>query len=394
MSVVMSLPPTLQRQQLPAASPVESVARAKSAAEVAYQNFLASRSFARQAGGPLQAQQIQAPAARENPVAAPLQPAGVPINMAWTPPPGTNFHLSLPSVSAAPAAAIAPAPTFVQATASTLSARQGSVQQLPLPLPSGFSMQASALPARPTTTVYQQLLTGLPAALASGGSPPVSPRKPVKITEGLPDPTSVDRQKLQHARSLLDKLQSDTATLTQQNQVRKQMLAQYGVQQKAQHATQVDSDLQREAMQVEQRGNAQLLQLQQAVMAQTMALEQQAATLTLRYQCQLAEEDRVQKDYNLQRQYYDVEMKIAEQMQRVGRGDYTKLEACPESSVVTQRGVTPGVLGSEHADPYRDNNSFTTYLGNPGGVPRPPPRSPALMWSDSEVSAFSGKAQI
>lgn len=185
--------------------------------------------------------------------------------------------------------------------------------------------------------------------------------RPPKVTEGLLDPASVDREKLQHARILLDKLQSDTAILTQQNQVRKQILAQYGSQQKAQHAAQVDSDLQREAMAIEQRGNVRLLQLQQSVMAQTMALEQQAAGLTLRYQCQLAEEDRQQKDYVIQRQYYESEVKIASQRQRLAQGEYPPAWSPMSASV----------LGSERQN-FRDTNSFDAYLGNPSGRPQPP----------------------
>lgn len=184
---------------------------------------------------------------------------------------------------------------------------------------------------------------------------PASPAAPGRPTDGLIDPTSVDRQKLQHARTLLDKLQADTAVLTQQNQVRKQMLAQYGAQQKAQHATQVESDLQREAMAIEQRGNAQLLQVQQAVMAQTLALEKQAAGLTLRYQCQLVEEDRQKKVYASERTYYENELKIAGQMQRLVRGEQ------PDSSIFA---------ASRYS--RRDADSFGDYLGNPGGLPRVP----------------------
>jgi len=188
---------------------------------------------------------------------------------------------------------------------------------------------------------------------------PASPAAPGRPTDGLIDPTSVDRQKLQHARTLLDKLQADTAVLTQQNQVRKQMLAQYGAQQKAQHATQVESDLQREAMAIEQRGNAQLLQVQQAVMAQTLALEKQAAGLTLRYQCQLVEEDRQKKDYATQRTYYENELKIAGQMQRLVRGEQ------PDSSRLL-------LADSYSRYSRRDADSFGDYLGNPGGLPRVP----------------------
>jgi len=171
----------------------------------------------------------------------------------------------------------------------------------------------------------------------------------------------VDKQKLQHARTILDKLQAETAALTQQNQVRKAMLAQYGAQQKAQYATQVDNDLKRQAMEVEQRGNAKLQQLQQEINAQTMALEQQAAGLVLQYQTQLLEEERQQKDYAIQRQYYEKEMKILGKMDNLARQG-PSAQAEPSS-----------ILGSER-DTFRDTDSFTAYLGKPGGRPSPPLR--------------------
>merc|ERR1719329_1659684 len=108
----------------------------------------------------------------------------------------------------------------------------------------------------------------LPRTQTFDKAAPVSAQPPINLTASIPDPASIDRQTLQHAKTILDRLQADTAVLTQQNQVRKQMLAQYGEQQKAQNAAQVDNELQKEALACEQRGNAQLCKVQQAILAQ------------------------------------------------------------------------------------------------------------------------------
>lgn len=257
------------------------------------------------------------------------------------------------------------APSVQRMVSGAGSSAAPSVQRMVSGAPSVQRM-VSGTPGFPAP--YQSYQMAQPAAVVVVEAPvavptPTVPLRPPKLTDSLPDPSSVDRQKLQHAKGLLERLQADTAVLTQQNQVRKAMLAQYGAQQKAQHATQVDADLQREAMAVEQRGNAQLLQLQQAVMAQTMALEQQAAGLTLRYQCQVVEEDRQQKDYDIQRQFYESEMKILGQMQKLVR-DTASNQVVGESSS----------LLSSQRNTFRDTNSFDAYLGNPGGRPVPVPR--------------------
>jgi len=417
MSIVVSVP----QGGSPVAPPAAALSRARNAADAAYQRFLAERG----AGGTTG--QVRGLPAVEIPRATVVQPAGGPIAMSWLLPPGATYPtatvVSGPTVNATAIPAMVAAPPMLTssvvppvqvATASsgvdtpqpsfaTMVVRQSSV---PMPMlsppaaPLGVQRMTSGTPSvqrmvsgAPTvqrmltaSPSVQRMVSGapsgpLPTVLASfqpmagaSGSPlvvavpndvevpPAGP--PPKLTDNIPDPSSVDRQKLQHARGLLERLQSETAILTQQNQVRKAMLAQYGAQQKAQHATQVDSDLQRQAMEVEQRGNQQLLQLQQAVMGQTMALEQQAAGLTLRYQCQLVEEDRLQKDYQIQRQFYQSEMQILGKMQQLVQ----ETSANQAGSAFTE--ARSSALGSERKT-FRDTNSFDAYLGNPEGRPQP-----------------------
>lgn len=266
-----------------------------------------------------------------------------------------------PLLSATPSLPLLSATPSVQ----RLTSRSPSAQRLVSAAPSAqrFVSTSAVSVASPRQTQLVAAAGSLGAVAlpnlveAPRTAPPAS--LPPKLTENLPDPASVDRQKLQHAKGILEQLQSETAVLTQQNQVRKAMLAQFGAKQKAQHAAQVDSNLQRECMEVEQRGNQKLLQLQQATMGQTMALEQQAAGLTLRYQCQLVEEDRRQKDYQIQRQFHQSEMQILGQMQML----------VAETSA-NQADSAQEPLRSAN-DAFRKTDSFDAYLGNPGGRPKP-----------------------
>lgn len=217
---------------------------------------------------------------------------------------------------------------------STVPSRSGSVVSTPALQPMvpglpGVTRQFSApiLLTQASPLIPQRLPV---SRMTSAAVPPVAAPK---ASDSLLDPVAVDKQKLQVARNRLDRLQSETAALTKQNQERKKMLAQYAAQQKAQHATQVDSDLQRQALAIEQRGSSQLMQVQQAVNAQKSALEQQAATLVHTYRIQKAEEDRL-------RQFY---------------GNRWPYEPKNERNTL------------------RDVDSFDCYLGRPGGRPKPPP---------------------
>ena len=68
---------------------------------------------------------------------------------------------------------------------------------------------------------------------------------------------------------------------------------------------------------VDQQMNSQMMMLQESAMAQRSALEQQAAALTLEYQQKKAEEEMLKKQYEIQKQFFDAENKLATQFQKV-----------------------------------------------------------------------------
>merc|ERR1712138_184606 len=68
---------------------------------------------------------------------------------------------------------------------------------------------------------------------------------------------------------------------------------------------------------LDQQMNSQLMMLQEAHMAQRSALEQQAAALTLEYQQKKAEEELLQKQYEIQKQFVTAENKLATEYAKV-----------------------------------------------------------------------------
>lgn len=150
----------------------------------------------------------------------------------------------------------------------------------------------------------------------SGSYVPAPGAPPPKLTEGMPDPSSVESQKNAYSKSIEAQLRQETGALAERNQKQKQSLAQMVQQQKAAYNLQMDQYLQQQAMAVDQQANAEMTMLQEAAMAQKMALEQQAAGLCLEFQQRKAQEEMMAREYQIQKQYYEAEQKLAATYQK------------------------------------------------------------------------------
>jgi hypothetical protein len=153
----------------------------------------------------------------------------------------------------------------------------------------------------------------MPAVLPvqQGGSyvpPPTG--TPPKLTEGLPDPTSVERQKAAYAKSIEANLRNETGQLKQRNQEQKKQLQKAIESQNAQYSLQLDQYLQQAAMAIDQQANAEMMMLQEAAMQQKMALEQQATSLSLEFQQKKAQEEMLAREYQIQKRYHEEEVKL------------------------------------------------------------------------------------
>jgi len=224
--------------------------------------------------------------------------------------------------------------------ANAIPYSQGALSYQPAPASSSYIARPSYQPPPMyggAVSYTPPIVEGVPQMMSSSGMPPVAYSSqvvvqqpgqnpgsyvsapgppPPKLTEGIPDPTSVEKQKLEYSKSIEAQLRQETGALAQRNQAQKQSLAQMVQQQKAQYNLQMDQYLQQQAMAVDQQANAEMMMLQEAAMAQKMALEQQAAGLTLEYQQRKAQEEMMAREYQIQKQYFDAEQKLAAQYQK------------------------------------------------------------------------------
>jgi hypothetical protein len=144
--------------------------------------------------------------------------------------------------------------------------------------------------------------------------PPAGP--PPKLTEGIPDPASVEAQKRQYEKSIEAQLKQEQTHLNQRNQAQKQLLQQHVEAQKAQYNLQMDQYLRQQAMEIDQQGNVELIQLQQAAMNQKKTLEQQASALCLEFQQRKVQEEMMMREYLIHKEYYESGVKLMQQYQK------------------------------------------------------------------------------
>jgi hypothetical protein len=146
-----------------------------------------------------------------------------------------------------------------------------------------------------------------PAAVVAAPSAP----------QQLPDPATVQKQKEGYTAAL-DKQFADGANqVAAETKLRKDQLMAMAQQQKAQYQLQKEAELQAQNLLLDQQMNSQVMMLQEATMAQKAALEQQAAALTLEYNQKKAMEEMQAKQYAIQKQYYEAEVKLAQQYNTV-----------------------------------------------------------------------------
>jgi len=237
-----------------------------------------------------------------------------------------------------------------------------------------YTGTSSYTPAVVDGAMYGQQGPPQTGSYVSAPGPP-----PPKLTEGMPDPSSVESQKLAYSKSIEAQLRQETGALAQRNQAQKQSLAQMVQQQKAQYNLQMDQYLQQQAMAVDQQANAEMMMLQEAAMAQKMALEQQAAGLALEYQQRKAQEEMMAREYQIQKQYWDAEQKLAAQYQKQHGidGRLSEQQLAMGHAAISSMGQGQGPPGT----PMNAPMTTTTTMGQPMSMSRQvlPPMSAGGM---------------
>merc|ERR1719482_1086194 len=94
----------------------------------------------------------------------------------------------------------------------------------------------------------------------------------------------------------------------------------------------VDQQVKVQETTLHQQYSEQLMSLQQQAAQQKAALEQQAMQLTLEYQQKSSEEEMRGKLFDMQKQQYDAQVKMAEQVRQLQHGAAVSSPAISEST--------------------------------------------------------------
>jgi len=208
--------------------------------------------------------------------------------------------MAAPTMSAVPAMTTMAAPA-VSAMPSMPSDGAGygggSFVGVPMAAPAMTTMAAPTIAVMPAMTAMAapaygggSFVAAPPIPAYEAAMPPTGP--PQRLTAGMPDPASIERQKLQYSRAI------DLGLQKEAQQVRSK-------QEKAQSYLTIDQYATYGNMYVDDLTLAEIAYLQEASAQHRQILEQQASALALEYNQRKAQEDMMMRQYRIQRRYYE-----------------------------------------------------------------------------------------
>lgn len=215
----------------------------------------------------------------------------------------------LPSVAYAAQAMTQPM-AYAQPTASYAAPMASYAQPMGSMANVGMVMQAPSTQVSYVPPPTNQLLDPQNLPQVQG----IEPTLPPSLTQGIPDPSAIDRQRVTYAKTLDDQLTHGTDVLNMQLKQQADNLRQVGEQQKKQYGLQIDQQIMNKEMELAAQHNQQLLLLQQATQQQKTALEQQANALLLEYNQKKSQEDMLCQQYQFQKQQYEAQMRYNQDM--------------------------------------------------------------------------------
>jgi len=134
----------------------------------------------------------------------------------------------------------------------------------------------------------------------------------------MPDPQSIQQQKLNYAKHLENQLKMGAEVLQRTHKERSQQLIALGGQRKQQFNLHVDQEVKQQEATMNQQYHQQLMMLQQRANSQRTELENQASSLTLEYQKRKVEEEFLVHQCNIERANYESQRQLVGEMQRIG----------------------------------------------------------------------------
>lgn len=135
----------------------------------------------------------------------------------------------------------------------------------------------------------------------------------------MPDPEAVAKQKEAYARELEVQLKDGAEKLGQNMKQQIDALHAQAQQEKSLHSLLVDQQVKQQELLLSQQYNQQLMRLTQAAQRQGAELEQQATNLMLEYQQRKVEEDFINSQAGVERQYAEMQAKFSNEFQKVAQ---------------------------------------------------------------------------
>ncbi|OLP77382.1 hypothetical protein AK812_SmicGene42558 [Symbiodinium microadriaticum] len=277
----------------------------------------------------------------------------------------SSYAPAMPSVQVAGGAScVLPAVMHPRASTPTVPARYSIAS----PAAPRASVSGSSTPVVPVGSQWGTVSPLPPApAMVLGAEPsaPVEPQVPPSLTAGLPDPTSIERQKSAYSRGLDDQLKHGTEVLAQQLKQQSDNLFAMGDQRKRQYALQVDQEIKQREMELAQQHNEQLLLLQQAAQQQKSALEHQANALLLEFNQKKAQEDLAYQQYQFQKQQYETQLQYNDEMKELQAQQHAaSAQVAQQRAFIAQQAVQASQQAAATAQQVRVNRAS-------GGPPMP-----------------------
>lgn len=134
---------------------------------------------------------------------------------------------------------------------------------------------------------------------------------PVSLTEGLPKPEMMEKQKAQYEVALKGQLDKQSKAVIEEAEIQKKMMQATAKQQLEQYKLQVEEQVAMAMMQIDQQAQNTCAGLKEAAITQQTAMEEKAALAIMEYKKTFAIQEMAKKSAALQQGYYEQEMKLA-----------------------------------------------------------------------------------
>eukprot|EP00928_Gymnodinium_smaydae_P079937 TRINITY_DN63764_c0_g1_i1.p1 TRINITY_DN63764_c0_g1~~TRINITY_DN63764_c0_g1_i1.p1 ORF type:complete len:351 (+),score=61.91 TRINITY_DN63764_c0_g1_i1:137-1054(+) len=214
--------------------------------------------------------------------------------------------------------------------------------------------------------------TAAASAAGLGSAPP-------SLTQGIPDPGAIARQKDVYLKMLDDQLKQGINVLDQQVKYQRDYLSVQCEQQKKQFLLQLDQQMKAQEMVLTQQYNEQLMALQMQAGTQKAALEQQAMQLSMEYEQRKAEEHMYRQQYEIQQHQTEMAVKLARDYQRVVPSGLPSGAATPAEPPAASYSPVPGspMPGSRDLGTLV-GGAYAAWGGSAAYPAAAPPLSPTL----------------